>query len=141
MKRRQEDWFGPHELYLGVDVGKSSWRQTPWHTPGFPASHWKRLRTNNVQERTNGETKRRSRVVQVFPSVKSLERLLDAVMCEQDEIWADFRYFSEQKMAVSPAIPAHPRSRLPRRSRRKRHEMARKAIEACLGPADRMEAA
>ena len=23
MKRRQEDWFGPHELYLGVDVGKS----------------------------------------------------------------------------------------------------------------------
>ncbi|MEE6158821.1 hypothetical protein VXJ24_06545 [Olsenella sp. YH-ols2221] len=24
MKRRQEDWFGPHELYLGVDVGKSS---------------------------------------------------------------------------------------------------------------------
>ena len=23
MKRRQEDWFGPNELYLGVDVGKS----------------------------------------------------------------------------------------------------------------------
>ena len=23
MKRRQEDWFGPHELYLGVDAGKS----------------------------------------------------------------------------------------------------------------------
>ena len=23
MKRRQEDWFGPHRLYLGVDVGKS----------------------------------------------------------------------------------------------------------------------
>jgi hypothetical protein len=23
MKRRQEDWFGPHELHLGVDVGKS----------------------------------------------------------------------------------------------------------------------
>ena len=24
MKRRQEDWFGPHELHLGMDVGKSS---------------------------------------------------------------------------------------------------------------------
>ena len=23
MRRRQEDWFGPHELYLGVDAGKS----------------------------------------------------------------------------------------------------------------------
>ena len=33
----------------------------------FPPTHWKRLRTNNVQERTNREIKRRSRVVQVFP--------------------------------------------------------------------------
>lgn len=23
MKRRQEDWFGPHEPHLGMDVGKS----------------------------------------------------------------------------------------------------------------------
>ena len=23
MRRRQEDWFGPHELHLGMDVGKS----------------------------------------------------------------------------------------------------------------------
>lgn len=29
----------------------------------FPPSRWKRLRTNNVQERTNQEIKRRSRVV------------------------------------------------------------------------------
>ena len=36
----------------------------------FPPSHWKRLRTNNVQERTNREIKRRSRVAQVFPSIK-----------------------------------------------------------------------
>lgn len=51
----------------------------------FPTSHWKRLRTNNVQERTNREIKRRSKVVQVFPSAASLERLAGAVMCEQDE--------------------------------------------------------
>lgn len=30
-------------------------------------SHWKRLRTNNVQERTNREIKHRSRVVQAIP--------------------------------------------------------------------------
>ena len=41
----------------------------------FPPSHWKRLRTNNVQERANREIKRRSRVVQVFPSERSLERI------------------------------------------------------------------
>ena len=37
----------------------------------FPASHWKRPRANNVRERANGETRRRSRVAQVFPSVTS----------------------------------------------------------------------
>lgn len=33
----------------------------------FPTSRRKRLRTNNVQERTNREIRRRSRAVQVFP--------------------------------------------------------------------------
>lgn len=39
----------------------------------FPPSHWRRLRTNNVQERANREIKRRSRVVQVFLSEESLD--------------------------------------------------------------------
>ena len=64
----------------------------------FPPSHWKHLRTNNVQERTNREIKRRSMVVQVFPSTASLVRLAGAVMCEQDEAWQESRYFSEAKM-------------------------------------------
>lgn len=64
----------------------------------FPTSHWKRLRTNNVQERTNREIKRRSRVVQVFPSTGSLVRLAGAVMCERDEVWQGSRYFSEARM-------------------------------------------
>ena len=64
----------------------------------FPPSHWKRLRTNNIQERTNREIKRRSRVVQAFPSTASLVRLAGAVMCEQDETWQESRYFSEAKM-------------------------------------------
>ena len=33
----------------------------------FPASHWKRLRTNVVQERTDREIKRRTKAVQAFP--------------------------------------------------------------------------
>lgn len=64
----------------------------------FPPSHWKRLRTNNVQERANREIKRRSRVVQVFPSERSLERLVGAVMCELDEQWSESRYFAYGKI-------------------------------------------
>lgn len=36
----------------------------------FPCEHHVSLRTKNVQERTDRELKRRSRVIQVFPSRK-----------------------------------------------------------------------
>ena len=61
----------------------------------FPADHWKRLRANNVQERANREIRRSSRVVQVFPSAASLERLAGAIMCDQDEAWSEAGYFSK----------------------------------------------
>ena len=64
----------------------------------FPPSHWKRPRTDNVQERTSREIKRRPRVVQVSPSTASPARLAGAVMCEQDEIWQGSRHFSEARM-------------------------------------------
>lgn len=51
----------------------------------FPAEHRRRIRTNNVRMRMNREIKRRSRVVQVFPSPESMLRLVDAVCAEQDE--------------------------------------------------------
>jgi len=44
----------------------------------FPASHWKRLRTNH-------KIKRRTKVVQMFPSQKSLMKLVGSVLAEQDE--------------------------------------------------------
>ena len=37
-------------------------------------------------------------ITQVFPSTGSLVRLAGAVMCEQDEIWQESRYFSEVRM-------------------------------------------
>lgn len=106
----------------------------------FPPTHWKRLRTNNVQERTNREIKRRSRVVQVFPSTGSLVRLADAVMCEQDEIWQESRYFSEARMnelyddGRTRGIDGHVDwARL--------EAEARKMLESGLELADRVEAA
>lgn len=106
----------------------------------FPRSHWKRLRTNNLQERTNREIKRRSRVVQAFPSKESLMRLVGAVMCEQDEQWAESRYFSEKKISELYAERERPQAPTSEEDERLRL-IARQAIEASLELADRMEAA
>lgn len=65
----------------------------------FPYEHHRRLRTNNVQERANRELKRRSRVVQVFPSRKSLIRMMGAVFAEMDEEWSTRRWFTEDSIA------------------------------------------
>lgn len=77
----------------------------------FPYAHHRRLRTNNVQERANRELKRRSRVVQVFPSRRSLIRMLGAVLSEMDEGWSSRRWFTEESIAQAaastrPAAPA-----------------------------------
>ena len=107
---------------------------------GFPPSHWKRLRTNNVQERANREIKRRSRVVQVFPSEESLERLVGAVMCEQDETWSESRYFALDKMQE---LYDESRAGGPARTEQAADllESARKMILASLELAERVDAA
>ena len=108
----------------------------------FPASHWKRLRTNNVQERTNREIKRRSRVVQVFPSAEALERLVGAVMCDQDEAWAEARYFSTKKMAELYDDSGSGAAKQLAPGRQDEWLLvARRAIEASLELADELEAA
>ena len=109
----------------------------------FPPSHWKRLRTNNVQERTNREIKRRSKVVQVFPSTASLERLAGAVMCDQDEEWQASRYFSEKKMAELYDDQGKSGRTDPPGSERaaELQLIAKKAIDASLELADELEAA
>lgn len=104
----------------------------------FRPSHWKRLRTNNVRERANREIKRRSRVVQVFPSESSLLRLVGAVMCDQAETWSGSRYFSERKMAEMHNAAL-------RKGASGRHDWAelektaRKMVESSLELADRVE--
>ena len=105
----------------------------------FPQGHWKRLRANDLQERTNRKIKRRSRAVRVFPSVASPERLAGAVMCEQDDLWADSRYFSEARMRElgEPKAPAASDAR----GGAELLEFARRAIESSLELADRVEAA
>lgn len=76
----------------------------------FPVEHRRRLRTNNVQERANREIKRRSRVVQVFPSTKSLIRLIGAICCEIDEDWSLRCYIGPDSLGVlkEESKPAKP---------------------------------
>ena len=78
---------------------------------GFPYAHHRRLRASNVQERANRELRRRSRVVQVFPSRKSLIRMLGAVFAEMDEDWAGRRWFTEESIAqaMSPTAVKAPK--------------------------------
>lgn len=63
----------------------------------FPREHAVWVRTNNVQERMNCEIKRRTRVVQVFPSADSLVRLVGAVCCDQNDAWACERNFIDRR--------------------------------------------
>lgn len=107
----------------------------------FPREHWQKIRTNNVQERANREIKRRSRVVQVFPSERSLERLVGAVMCELDEQWSESRYFAygkiqelyDEKRKKGPEGAGRPAADLA--------EAARKMISASLELAEKVDAA
>ena len=53
----------------------------------FPEAHRKRLRTSNACENINGQIKKRTRVVGLFPSEESLLRLVTGVLIEISETW------------------------------------------------------
>jgi putative transposase len=51
----------------------------------FPPAHQQKMRTSNSCENLNSQIKRRTRVVGVFPSEDSLERLVTGVLIEISE--------------------------------------------------------
>ena len=83
---------------------------------GFPAQHRAKLHSTNPLERLNGEIKRRTEVVGIFPNEAAITRLVGAIMLEQNDEWAVQRahYMTLETMApvsdnalVSlPAVPA-----------------------------------
>jgi transposase-like protein len=68
---------------------------------GFPAAHRAKLHSTNPIERLNGEIKRRTDVVGIFPNEQAITRLIGAILMEQSEEWAvqRARYMTLETMA------------------------------------------
>ena len=68
----------------------------------FPADHWSKIHSTNGLERLNGEIKRRTDVVGIFPNDEAIVRLVGAILLEQNDEWAvqRARYMTLETMAA-----------------------------------------
>jgi putative transposase len=74
----------------------------------FPAQHRVKLHSTNPLERVNGEIKRRTEVVGIFPNEDAVVRLIGAILLEQNDEWAvqRGRYMTLETIAPLSDDPA-----------------------------------
>ena len=75
---------------------------------GFPVPHRAKLHSTNPIERLNGEIKRRTDVVGIFPNEDAIVRLVGAILLEQNDEWAvqRARYMTLETIAPLSDDPA-----------------------------------
>jgi putative transposase len=73
----------------------------------FPKDHRPKLHSTNPLERLNGEIKRRTAVVGIFPNEPAITRLVGAILLEQNDEWAvqRARYMTLETIAPSSDDP------------------------------------
>jgi putative transposase len=78
----------------------------------FPKDHRPKIHSTNPLERLNGEIKRRTDVVGIFPNEDAIIRLVGAILLEQNDEWAvqRARYMTLETIAI---LSDHPVVSLP----------------------------
>lgn len=80
----------------------------------FPKEHRVKIHSTNVLERLNGEIKRRSNVVGIFPNEKAVRRLVGALLMEQNDEYAiQNRYMSLESLGLLSENPIIRRTAAP----------------------------
>ncbi len=108
---------------------RSSYRGVEWPSPklalmmdeaeadvlaytSFPKDHWRKIYSTNGLERLNGEIKRCTEVVGIFPNEAAITRVVGAILLEQNDEWAvqRSRFMTPETIA---ALSNDPRVKLP----------------------------
>ncbi len=73
----------------------------------FPKDHRAKIHNTNPLERLNGEIKRRTNVVGIFPNEAAITRLVGAILLEQNDEWAVQRRYMTLETLNSVSHNAH----------------------------------